>query len=539
MRSIGRKAALTAAVVLMLAGCNVTDADIERWKHTQRGPGKITTVLVEGRYEQAMRVHAARALIEMRHPNANGLELLQGAFSRMAGMEREPIIHALLPELQTMLTSPGGASAQGPTEQAVRAKDAAYVILRGEGRVSFANSDDRATLTGLVLDWILGDFNSRALAGSYTAEQVVQAIGSGAAERLTAAIRLEQNAIPVVVEVAKLINAVATPAGKQAAVTRLVSVAQEVEGSAGEPRLREIATALLRAASRPTDAAALGRAMEPLRAQYLTVLFEAIRTLGQPNGTDYLLGVAANASAPVERRKLALTAMAGTVTAAHTQRLLTVVTCGTAPAAPAEAHHHGAAPAAPAAAPNNCDVDLRGLAVDRVGETRDRAVLPQLFGLFDGANGGAADQGFMYRWKLGEAIIKLGGAAGLTDFMQHLGAPRAAPFEGFTFAEINGEAQAVGDLSPPPRDAMRAFLAPSHPAQVRALAMFFLGLRGESRDLAALQAHAQDATAITGVGWNEPSLQLTTVGAVARRARTTLEQSLRQGQGAAAGTPAR
>ena len=42
---------------------------------------------------------------------ANGLELLQGAFSRMAATEREPIIHALVPELQSMLSPQGGASA--------------------------------------------------------------------------------------------------------------------------------------------------------------------------------------------------------------------------------------------------------------------------------------------------------------------------------------------------------------------------------------------------------------------------------------------
>jgi hypothetical protein len=539
MRSIGRKAAITAAIVLVLSGCNVTDADIEHWKHTQRGPGKITTVLVEGRYDQSMRVHAARALIEMKHPNANGLELLQGAFSRMAASEREPIIHALVPELQSMLTPQGAASAQGPTEQQVKAKDAAYVILRGEGRVSFAGAEDRTALTNLVLDWVLGDFNSRALAGSYTAEQLVQAIGPSSTERLTAAIRLEQNAIPVVVEVSKLINGVAAPAGKQVAVARVVSVAREVEGPPGEPRLREIATTLLTAARRPTDAASVTRAVEQLRTQYLTVLFEAIRTLGQPNGTDYLLSVASNAAAPLDRRKMALTAMAGTVTTAHTQRLLAIATCGQAAAAPDPAAHHGHDPPPPAAPAAPCDIDLRGLAVDRVGETRDRAVLPQLFGLFDTANGGAADQGFMYRWKLGEAVIKLGGASVLPEFMQHLGTPRPAPFAGFTFAEINGEAQAIGDLAPPPRAVMRGYLTPNNATPVRVLAMMFLGVRGEQQDLATLQTYATDATPVTGVGWDEAALQLTTVGAVARRTRNTLEQTLRQGQGGAAGATAR
>jgi len=537
MRSIGCKATTMAAMVLALSGCNVTDADIERWKHTQRGPGRITTVLVEsGRYEQAMRVHAARALIEMRHPNANGLELLQGAFSRMPPSDREPIIHALIPELQSMLSPQGTANVQGPSEQAVRAKDAAYVILRGEGRTSFASAEDRATLSGMVLDWILTDFNSRALAGSYTAEQVVQAVGPSAAERLTAAIRLEQNAIPVVVEVAKLIHSIATPAAKQAAAAQVVRVSQEVEGTAGEPRLREIARGLLQGANRPTDDAAVNRAVDQLRIQYLTVLYEALRTLGQPNGTEYLLNVAANAGAPLERRKLALTAVSGAVSAAHTSQLLALVNCGQGGATTGPRGRDPAPAPTPAAPAGNCDIEFRGLAVDRIGETRDRTVLPQLFALFDGANGGALDQRFMFRWKIGEAIVKLGGASVVPEFMQHLGQSRAAPFEGFTFAEINGEAQAIGDITPPPREVMRGYLASSYPAQVRALAILFLGVRGEQQDLATLQGLTADTMPLTGVGWSEQ--QLSTIGAVARRAHSTLEQSLRQGQGST-GTPAR
>ena len=56
----------TAMLLLSAAGCNVTDNDIEHWKRTQRGPRKITTVLVQSSYALPMRVHAARALIEMK-----------------------------------------------------------------------------------------------------------------------------------------------------------------------------------------------------------------------------------------------------------------------------------------------------------------------------------------------------------------------------------------------------------------------------------------------------------------------------------------
>ena len=524
MRSTARRIVTLGAIILALSGCGVNDADIEHWKHTQRGPRKITTVLVESRYPQPLRVHAARALIEMKHPNASGLDLLQGAMQSMAAPDREPIVHLLVPELQNMMGTGAqpAPSAQGPTEQMIKAKDAAYILIRGDGRSTFGSAEDRTTLSNAVLDWLLADFNTRALAGSYTAEQIVTAIGPSATDRLGQAIAFTEQAIPVSVEVAKLVNAVAPPPGKQAVATRIVAVATEIEGPGGTDRLRTITRELLTRNNVQgiTDAIVATKA-EQLRNQYLTVLFEALKTLGQPAGTEYLMRVAANADAPIERRKNALTAAAGTINSSHAPALLAIANCA------------GGLP--------RCDVELRGIAIDRVGETRDRALLPQLYTLFDGANGTAADGGFIVRWKLGEAIVRLGGASELSSFMQHLGAPRAAPFPGYTFTELNGDAQAIGDITPPPRDVMRSYLTNNHPVPVRLLAMMYLGIKGEQQDLARLQAFTGEATAIQGEGWNDPQAQLTTVGAVANRTLQSLQQVLRQGQqvnpGGAAGTP--
>ena len=208
--------------------------------------------------------------------------------------------------------------------------------------------------------------------------------------------------------------------------------------------------------------------------------------------------------------------MTGSVTAANNAALLAIIN------------------ACPAGSPAgvNCDVDLRGLAVDRIGETRSREVIPTLFTLFDQANGVAADLTFTIRWKLGEAILRLGGAGVLSDFMTHLAMPRSAPFVGFTFAEISGEAQAIGDIAPPPRDALRAFTSASHAQPVRLLAMMFLGVKGQQADLALLQSFAGEATAVVGEGWGDA--HLTTVGAVATRAKENLQQALRAAQQAPA-----
>ena len=520
-----RRAAALAALVWVAAGCSVGDDDIEHWKHTQRGPRKITTVLVEARYPQPLRVHAARALIEMRHPNANGLELLATAMQAMAATEREPVVHALLPELQQMMSAPaaapapGAAATEGPSEPQIKAKDAGYVLLRGDGHSSFASTEDRAALATLILDWVLADFNHRALAGSFTAEQIVNAVGPTAAERLTRALTADDAAIPVAVEISRLINLVGTPQGKQGAVAQLVRDAQEISGAGATERLRGRARTLLSSGPRAVDEARLSAAAEQLRTQYLTLLFEAIRSLQQPNGAEYLLTVARTPTAPIERRRASLAAMAGNVSAANIPALFEIV--------------DGCPANAPPTTGPQCDVDLRGLAVDRLGETRSRDVIPRLFGLFDQANGVAADQSFTVRWKLGEAIIRLGGNAVIGEFAEHLGRPRGAPFAGFTFAELNGESLALGDIAPPPRAALRVRATPNNPQPVRLLAMMFLGIKGEAGDVALLQSYAAETTAVVGEGWGDQ--QMTTVGAVATRSRDNLQQALRSAAQAANG----
>lgn len=498
-----------AAFLMAMAGCNVTDADIEHWKHTQRGPRKITTVLISTQYGQPMRVHAARALVEMKHPNANGIELLGSALQQIAQSDREALVHALIPELRQMMAGSGPPRPDGPTMEQIKAKDAVFVLLRGDGRSSFANDEDRQVLVNELLDWMLADFNTRALAGSATAEQVVGVAREAAVARLTAGINSQDNTVPVLGEFARLINGVASPQGKQAATARLVAVAQEFEAPAINPRLqakvREVLT------GREIPPATMTRLVEQLREQYLSRVFDAIKTLGQPNGGEYLVGVAANANAPLERRKAALGAAQNIVPASQAASLFGIVNCTPGP---------------------GCDMDLRGLAVDRLGESRDRNLLPQLFSLFDGQNGGTADNGFIVRWKLGEAIIRLGGTSVIPEFMTHLAAPRPAPFAGYTFREINGEAQAIGDITPPPRDVMRGFLAPSFAPQVRALAVIYLGLKGEAQDLAALEGLRADPSPMSGEGWSAE--QLGTLGAVATRAREGLNTTLRNAQEGAA-----
>jgi hypothetical protein len=295
---------------------------------------------------------------------------------------------------------------------------------------------------------------------------------------------------------------VASPQGKQAATARLVAVAQEFENPAINARLQAKARELL--PGREIPAATMTRLVEQLREQYLVRVFDSIKTLGQPNGAEYLVGVAANASAPLERRKAALGAAQNFVPASQATALFGIVNC--APAPPAATWTFGASrwtASARAATATSCRSSSPS-------STRRTAAPPTTGSSCGGSSARRSSS--------------LGGASVIPEFLTHLAVARPAPFAGYTFREVNGEAQAIGDITPPPRAVMRGYLAPTYAPQVRALAVIYLGLKGEASDLTTLDGLRADATAMTGEGWSAE--QLGTLGAVATRAREGLNNSL-------------
>lgn len=503
MRTSAMRAAL-AAILLTAAGCGVSENDIDHWKRTVRGPGKITAVLLSQKYPRPLRVRAAQALIEMRHPNANGLELLSQALGAMSAEDRQAIIHDLIEPLKQAMRGEGQQqTVQGPTEPMIRAKDAAYMIL------PHATGADREEIARAMITWVMADLNTRALAGQFTAEQLVQAVGASAGEIVVNSITADGDNVRVMNNIAQLVNALGSDQWKDTAARKMIAVCDELESPAATPRLRQAAEQLLRQ-SAPRNAtiepARIDRAADTLRGQYISIVHQALSTLNRPIGTQYFIRVASNAQAPLERRKIALSTIQGHVSRENAAALLAIATNATPPN----------------------DVELRGLAVDRLGETQDTSVLPQLWTLFDTTNGGEANSEYLLRWKTGEAILKLGGASIIPTFVQHLAATRAvargAPaFEGYTYSEINGYAVAIGDFAPPPRAVMREHLANSN-VYVRAMALLFLGIKGEAADAARIEALQNDTTPISGPGWSEQNLA--NLGAVARRAREALRRVL-------------
>ena len=166
---------LTASLLIgTLCGCEATAEDIERWKGTQRGPAKITAVVVDSRYPSELRARAAVALVEIvqwDHFNA--------AFQQMAEQDRQEIVHDMVPLLVEMYAR-GAAEAtpEGPTDPQVNAKDAMIDIYE------WASPQDQRLLLDPLVEWITSDFNAHYLPGRRSIAIIVEKVGPPAATAL-------------------------------------------------------------------------------------------------------------------------------------------------------------------------------------------------------------------------------------------------------------------------------------------------------------------------------------------------------------------
>ena len=171
----------TIALVMIvgaLAGCEATAEDIERWKGTQRGPAKITAVVVDSRYPFELRGQAAVALVEIVR-----WENLEFAFEELSEQERQGVIHAMVPRLRKMYST-GASESQGdmPSDQQVNAKDAMVELYE------MASADDQALMREQLIDWVTSDFNGHYLQGRRNIGVVVRKLGHHGASALAGII---------------------------------------------------------------------------------------------------------------------------------------------------------------------------------------------------------------------------------------------------------------------------------------------------------------------------------------------------------------
>jgi hypothetical protein len=470
----------------LLAACKVTTEDIEHWKGTVKGPGKIVAVMLADKYPIELRTQAALALVDMERPDRDGTADLQQALQRLDETTRNDIIRGMVEGLEAQMkqADPSKAENGGPAPRQVRAKDAAFLLI------THAPSDVKARLTVDVVNWYVEDFNGRSLAGNYSAEQVVRALGSPAAKVLVKGLkaRAPQQAL---VKMAQLIGQIADPDARKEAGTRVIAIEQEMSSKDFLDWIKQTLRAQAAAQNPPVklDEKKLDVAATKNRDSFVNDgVIPAMKWLAdEPLVKQRLLALARTPGNDPMKRVHALQALEGKVDKSDLQPILAMALDNANP-------------------PN-----VRDYAFDRVGDIKAPEAMPQLWPLVS-STGDAR-----LRWRAGELVLAIGGPAVVSEFFARL--PKESGE--FPAEELEGYALRLGQMNPLPNDAMRQMLGSGNWWE-RVVAIRYLERKGTEDDAKKLQALKNDDTHTKGPRWGT----LKTVGKVAEEAYDNAKQRL-------------
>lgn len=479
-----RLRSLPAVLLLIaLAACKVTADDIETWKGTVKGPGKLVAVMLSETYPMDLRTKAALALVDMERTDVDGVGELQRSLQRVEESTRAEIITGMTPGLKALM-----AGGEEEIARQIRAKDAAYLLI------AQAPDGARDELVKAVVGWFVVDFNGRNLAGNYIAEQVVKSLGSPAASMLVDAMSSKMPQ-PALVKIAELIGTLADDEGKARAAERLLAIQEEMAGDEFLTWLKtEIREQIKKA--RPdseineayvTETAEINRekflndgaipAMKHLAG--VESVANRLLELAELEGTDAKV---------VDRRKRALQALEGSAKQSHLARLLALAT--------------GQHP-----------IPVRDYAFDRIGDIRSKDAIPAMWPLVQNTEDGRL------RWRAAELVLHLGGPDVVREFFGKLPTGEEIKYEP---EELEGYASRMSQMNPPPTALVKGQLA-STDWWDRIIALRYLERRGTEADIAGMQRLARDSVATAGEHWAD---NLGTVGKVAEDAITRLRERL-------------
>jgi hypothetical protein len=488
--AIGMMAAVAAS------GCKVTQNDVDTWKGTVKGPGKMVAVMLADKYDPELRGYAALALVDMERHDVDGVAELINALQKLDSKTREEIIQRVTPGLIKLMNSGAASGAQaaadpnaGPPPRQIRAKDAAFVLTQ------YAGKDTRKQLIDAVMHWYTVDFNGRSLSGNYSAEQVVRAFGSAGAVTLVEALnaRAPQQAL---MKLAELIGQLGDPATKQRAAQKLVAIEAEMYTAPFLDWIKgQIVQQLGDAAKK--DPARVEKAAALNRDKFIDEgAIPAMKYLAdEPEVTARLLAIASDKSgaANTDRRTRALQALEGKVSEAQLDALLALALDPTSP------------------------TTVQDYAFDRVADIRSPKAIPPMWPLVQDA------QKQRLRWRAGELVLAIGGNAVLSEFFAKLPGGADVAYEP---EELEGYALRMGQMAPLPTAIAGAQLA-SPDWWDRVIALHFFERKGSQSDVAVISRLLGDTTAVKGKNW-DPGM---TVGKVAKEALDGLRERLGQTQG--------
>lgn len=474
---------------MLISGCAITKEDIELWKGTVRGPGKIVSVLASNKFNDALRTDAALALVALERPNIDGVGELQAAFTRMDDEHKASILKSLTPQLVQAMES-GGDAAEGapPSAQQIRAKDAAFLLI------PFANAEVRGQLTDAVVNWFAKDFNTRSLAGSYSAEQCVRQLGAPAARKLVDAMGVK---IPTaaLVKIAELITVLGDTQTKEAAGKRIVAIEKEVGSDtfgtwiqARYEGQKKKADPNVKLNPEDTKKVVANYKESFLQEGVLPAMHHLASDAGVQKRLIEIASTASSDAVIVSRRTKALQALEGHVDASLLNPLLSIALNGSTPAS------------------------VRDYAFDRIGDSGNAKAIDRLWPL---ASQGGEGDGWRLRWRVGSLILSLGGNGVVDNWLGRL------PKGRYAREELLGYGDRLSQVRPAPTALMRAQLGSGEWFK-RVIAIAYLERQGTSQDVVAIRRLASDTAKLEGEHWKDM-----TVGKFAEESVKRLEERLK------------
>jgi hypothetical protein len=485
------------SLIALSSACKVTKADIDTWKGTRKGPGKMVAVMLANKFDLPLRTYAALELVEMERQDVDGVTEMQRAIQKLDPETRMKVVEGLADGLIALMKKPPEkpSSDGAPPAHQVRAKDAAFLL------VASASPEVREKLTQAVVSWYTEDFNGRSLSGNFSAEQVVRGLGSSAARSLVDALnaKLPQQAL---IKLAELIGQLGEPAVRQKAGARLVAIEREMEGPQFLEWLKEQIKEQMKAPNAPTpDATRVAKAAELNRENFISNgALPAMKYLADQNEVAArLLEIASHKDAKLtDRRTRALQALEGKLGPEHVDQVLALALDSSNPVA------------------------VRDYAFDRVGDTRSPKALASMWPLLQ-----SEDQ--RLRWRAGELILAIGGPGVLAEFFSKLPNTAGVAYEP---EELDGYAQRMAQMSPPPKDSALAQLQ-SQNWWDNVIALDYFQRKGSEADAALLEPLTKNVTPVKGKRWDKGD----TVGKVAERSIAGLRERLKESATTAAPAP--
>lgn len=476
---------LLLLLVALAAGCKVAAEDIEHWKGTVKGPGKIVSVMLADKYTMELRTQAALALVDMERTDRDGTAELQQALERLDETTRSELIRGMVGGLEALMKEGGAKPDGGPTPRQIRAKDAAFLLI------TYAPPEVKTKLTVDIVNWYVEDFNGRSLAGNYSAEQVIRALGSPAAKVLVTGLkaRLPQQAL---VKLAQLIGQIAEPATRREAGARLVAVEQEMESAEFRAWIAGTVRDQLQKAGKKPDQATVDRAADVNRDNFINEgAIPAMKWLAEEPAVKQRLLTLASSPLPGEagtsRRVRALQALEGKVDRTDLQKVLAL------------------------ALDKNNPTSVRDYAFDRVGDIKSPEALPSLWPLV------TSNSDARLRWRAGEMVLAIGGPNIVSDFFGRLPSGDTK----YAAEELEGYATRIGQMTPVPVAQMQGLLDSSN-WYTRVTAIRFFERKGSSSDVKRLEALKTDGAKVEGSHWGKAK----TVGDVAEEAAVAAKERL-------------